>query len=522
MAVDREIEAMAAFVQELGALGIDSLDQAIFVTDKTNEWLERGSGHLDPRLRRAIEAALEAGDVEFGGQFRSSYFDAHKALQDQRHLSANEATAVLGRLRVIAVLATHSHMSAARIAAALGAGIDWQEVEVALKVMGLERRYEESQAMEVVDSDFLGAEREFADADLAGAAEIVGEAAPKLGFAGDLTRMLLDLVSGSAHVPYLQMLYALALTSEFYEHIPAALYEFNPRSGRVDRILRRVFEEVATAGNPFLNNAKSVAVLDRNWARAKDTPQLRQATALVDIVVGLGKLSFTPQKELAALLRRFVMRFVQIAKSPATILPPITEVEARRVLREIGASPTETQGILEQRFLDAYAYVEYSRLDDWRFRGLGDSVNATNLSKKKLGDLDLQDSMNRRIVAFEAHAGTLRRAYFESHRRTLEKSLEQRVKELESIADPSEWTVQVHFIAHGFEMDIPTPEVICGVRVEYAFQTFEEVLGRLDPSDNPVLSAIEEHAVNPLRERKTPDRVRRKLLALMGLSTTTQ
>lgn len=520
VAAEQEDKALEAFVEFLNSRGITGPDQLVLVFDETAQWMAGQPNTPHVHLVGAVKAALEASDSQWGRRFSEVYFKAHKDLQAKRGLSARYATVLLSQLREVVFAATESHMSCARIAVVLGMHrIDWQEVQVVLLELGLNPNLDAEEAHATRTRDFEVAEALLADADIDEASRLVAEAAERLGFPSDLHALLQDVSTGSdsaAHIPYMQILYFQCLILEFYNHVPSALYEFSPRGALVGAILEEVFGDLATAQNPFLNNAKGVAVLDRDWARARRPKELRQATALAEIIVGLDQLGLYSQRDLAAWLRCWVLRYVQLSRAPMTTLPvELSQAQLVRAAAAIGAHPSETAGILEQRFVDAYAYLQHSETQGWRARGLGDSVNASNLSRRKLGDCDFQNAASREIVSYEAHGGALTARYFEGHRATLRAALRNRVEELESIADRSEWAVKVVFVATSFTtLANPREEDIEGVRVRYEFVTIGDALDSLDLSDPAVRSEFSRLVMGPLRERKTPDRVRQKLLSL--------
>src|SRR5690606_17827723 len=88
-----------------------------------------------------------------------------------------------------------------------------------------------------------------------------------------------------------------------------------------------------------------------------------------------------------------------------------------QIVSKIASGPTSTYGILEQRLLDVLTSIKHSE-QNWRPRGLRDSVNTNNTSKKKLGDVDYQDSSAYKITAYEAHGGKLNKIYLEGHIKT--------------------------------------------------------------------------------------------------------
>lgn len=92
--------------------------------------------------------------------------------------------------------------------------------------------------------------------------------------------------------------------------------------------------------------------------------------------------------------------------------------------------------------------LESGPIDDWVPRGIGDSVFATNLSKKKFGDAELKHKVRDEIIAVEAHGGRLTGRYVEDHLFTMRAVLEARRAELEDRVPVARWSVEVVFVAH--------------------------------------------------------------------------
>ena len=146
-----------------------------------------------------------------------------------------------------------------------------------------------------------------------------------------------------------------------------------------------------------------------------------------------------------------------------------------------------------------------------------DSVNATNISRRKLGDCDFQDAAKRQVAAYEAHAGRLTDLYISAHLRTLEQVLAWRAQEwAENVGPDLEWKVCVVFVAHDLALVEPVDSAeFEGVKIKLEATTYENFLGGLDENDPAVLSAVSEYVLAPLALRRTPDPVRETLLDLI-------
>ena len=90
------------------------------------------------------------------------------------------------------------------------------------------------------------------------------------------------------------------------------------------------------------------------------------------------------------------------------------------------------------------ALTRHLEHDGWRSHGLGDSVNASNVSRRKLGDCEFQNaSAADGSMAYEAHAGNLSQVYVDGHAQTLRRVLPLRIEEWERIAGVQEWNIEI-------------------------------------------------------------------------------
>jgi len=151
----------------------------------------------------------------------------------------------------------------------------------------------------------------------------------------------------------------------------------------------------------------------------------------------------------------------------------------------------------------------------WRSRGLSDPVNSNNLSKRKLGDCDFQDSSNKNIVAYEAHGGILSKIYFEGHVRTFRRSLQRRREELETIADVDQWKFRVIFVAYGFNSGLPDHFEVDGIKVETEFITLDDLYNRTDIDAAEFIGYFNSLFIAILNDRRTPSAVREKIRVLI-------
>ena len=166
----------------------------------------------------------------------------------------------------------------------------------------------------------------------------------------------------------------------------------------------------------------------------------------MEIVDGLSSLAYSPRVQISSLLRKAIVRYIEINTPIPTHLKQQTDFELiKHFVRDVSANQTYTRGVIEQRLVDFLAAIEYP-LPEWRSRGLGDPVNASNSSSKKLGDCDFQNVAARKCVALEAHAGRLTDVYVREHLRTLRINLPSRLEEWSCISELSDWHLHLCFL----------------------------------------------------------------------------
>jgi hypothetical protein len=504
---------------ELADVGVAEDERPAWLELRAKEWSD--GRRADGKFADVVAAALKTGDPVFGRELAESYFDMHHVLVVSYLMSHDEARAFLSHARLMAALAKEEHASAAQIARMLAARdrrvpFTWRSVQQLLGRTKCKPQLilEEVQALWADDAAVEQAL--FADADACTSAQLLGRAGITLGFDDDLESHALALypTDGSVHGPYLQILHFVCTIAEFYDHALSYGYEFAPRG----KVAKWVFDQypptLAEAGNPMLNNAKGVDRLDLGWAQSRDE-RLEQAQALASVISGLEEMGFAARQELAAWLRRWLHHVFRLVGPLKYRLPTsATAAQVRQLIAAVQKGETATHGIVEQRVVDA-AGAYFHRGLAWRARGVGDSVNASNLSRRKLGDCDFQDAVQRSIESYEAHAGVLTELYFEGHSRTLQRALALRIEEeLKGIAEPSRWTVLVTFVAHGFTFTPPPPQTFHGVRVEVKFVTYEQLFKNIRAAQ--LKAAVNAHVLAPLNAKRTPEAARRAVLAAIG------
>jgi hypothetical protein len=516
--------------RELKALQILSKDYMSWVELQLENWrtLSTPSRELKKVVRELILASHPTGYNFIPGQLLAEqYFNLHEKLMSDHLMSHEEAVAFLSHSFLIAHLAESEKLSAAQISNVLSqrdhrAKFSRQAVTTALQTMRIESAVTEEAIISLFKRDAAQELGILADADFDTAAEIAAEAGLKLGFVGDLDYSLKVLnptlsENGikSPFTPYLQILHYQCLIAEFADHAVKDIYEFSPRGRKGEWLHQQYPDSISGAANPFLNNAKSVEILDISWVRAKKTGERSGALALLTILDGMQAMGFAARRELAWRIRLWLHRIIRLAGMIPTIIPEeLQERDARRLLAAISEQNTQTFGILEQRLVDTLAALSHP---DWRSRGLGAPVNATNLSGYRFGDCEFVHSASANIEAYESHGGTLTAIYVQQHLSTLRKTIAKRRSELEAVTDVEKWSIKIVFVAHEILGEIPELANVSGLDIRIEAVTFKEFIEDLIPEINvDGILALNRYVLTPLREQRTPNEVRRKLLEIIS------
>jgi hypothetical protein len=306
------------------------------------------------------------------------------------------------------------------------------------------------------------------------------------------------------------MLHFQTIISNYYNHLLSNLYEFSPR-GNVPGWVFEQYNSYTSTGNPFLNNAKAFDTIDSNWANSRDT-NIDQAFALVSILESLDNLNYASSKELSGYIRKWVHRVLLLNTVPNKVIKIQNIEEIKKITNSVIRTETHTQGIIEQRLMDYFCLLMHDAEDGWRPRGIKDSINANNLSRKKFGDIDFQNHNLLKIVAYEIHAGTITQNYVVGHHRSLQRILELKKDELEAIDSLDKWNIEVIYIAHSKNNVIDHSYTVDGIQIVYKFITFTEYIDKVKKHNIRLFKEIFEDAIN---SNRTPLYVREKVISIM-------
>lgn len=492
--------------KQLHARGVSRADFSTWVESHLETWRESGSPSKP--LKLLVQAILTEADPAIGDKLGRNYFQIHNSLVTKHSFTHQQSRAFLSSAFLMYDLATRERMSAAQISKVMsgrGGSITFSRQSV----LALLNKLKASPKLSADDAEYLfnyDKQNEisyFADANVDAASMIVSEAAQLLGADSSINNDLKTLAPENKlerYSPYLQILHYQCMIAEHFDHALLDMYEFNPRGHAAIWLVGAYPPALVEAENPFLNNAKSVESLDEKWIRSKKEGERPGARALYRVLLTLDQLSFEPRRELAKIIRAWLHRIMNSCLPTVDVPSAISEDEIQHVIQAVSKGNTGTYGIIEQRIVDTYSMHLHPPAEGWRSRGIGDSVNTTNVSQLKLGDCDHQLVDDLLIVAYEAHGGELTDTYVEEHLRTMTSTLIKRSQEMMGIADIDKWTVKLVFVAHEVTARTRPRTTVSGVNVDISYQTFDQFTKRVDGNSLNWTA----HLLNPLNRRGTP------------------
>ena len=279
--------------------------------------------------------------------------------------------------------------------------------------------------------------------------------------------------------PYLFMLYFELLTLETTDRFPGrAIYECGPRGQKVKALWNSMYHP--TQENPYLNNAKSVYSLDMAWAETKLSRETQNGSLmLADIFDIMSELPYTTRRRVAHVIRCYLVH-VANERQTSTPLPAITPAGIRSFVERVAAANSLTKGVLDQRLVDFLTMCTHD-YDKWASRGIGSSVNETNASGRKFGDVEYLNLEDRRTMhAYEAHGGGLRDEYVQDHINSLVGTVEYFKSVAEDRGEDFEREVEIVYVAHDIsrleQFGNGYSRVINGIPFTFRFMTFYDLL----------------------------------------------
>lgn len=505
--------AMDAAVATMVAKGMEAEEALLKLSADFDAWLESDERHFPLSLRSLLVSAEWADLVN--GPPHKAYSSAIIRLAKAHTQGRREAALVLSQLQLILILADDFQHSSAGIARIISqsekrTSVNWKMIEQILSCFGRRSRLDEVFVRDIQERDEAETKADLGDATVDTIVEKLGFHAEAIGLNDVFKSAIFNLFNpstGSPFIPYLQILAYVCTVANRGDHPTEYLYTFKPRGNVANAIFGKFPPSLAPGGNPMLNNFKAVDRLTLDWSQAREDNR-DQAFALVRIVDGLSSLSFTPRVQLAAAFRRSIIRYIDI-KTPFRIAMPEQHDLASigRFIQRVTENQTGTRGIIEQRLTDFMAAMTHP-LPDWRPRGLGDPVNATNRSSRKLGDSDFQHALRRECFAYECHAGKLTDIYVTEHLRTLRLNLGHRIEEWNHISELNEWNLKLRFVVHQDVTSSDKPNVSGDFTNSIEVTTFEALFETIKPlmEESPAnaVQLFNRLVIGPLDADNTP------------------
>ncbi|OFK22804.1 hypothetical protein [Olsenella sp. HMSC062G07] len=139
-----------------------------------------------------------------------------------------------------------------------------------------------------------------------------------------------------------------------------------------------------------------------------------------------------------------------------------------------------SNGMFDQRLVDFLTMCAHD-YDKWVARGLGSSVNETNASGRKFGDVEYLSLEDRRAMhVYEAHGGGLRDEYVQDHINSLVGTVDYFKNVAEDRGERFERDVEVAYVAHDVSRLIRFKdghaEEIGSIPFTFRFMTFYDLL----------------------------------------------
>ena len=439
-------------------------------------WLADG-GIPSKELRDVVREAVsvDPGMERLAGE----YFKLVEKLETRLYMSRAHAVALVGCAPLIRILVIEQHLGLDRIRSILNVpGATFDAIRSVLAAIGI------SAAFVVDDIDAIHL------TDIENVSAFFGDTPPDeseetfRGLLGNFSRNeeLWEDVTELVYVgfePYLFMLYYELLTLETTDRFPGrAIYECGPRGQKVKALWNSMYHP--TQENPYLNNAKSVYSLDTAWAETKLSRETQNGSLmLADIFDIMSELPYTTRRRVAHVIRCYLVHVANVNRV-STPLPAITPVDIRLFVERVAASNSLTKGVLDQRLVDFLTMCAHD-YENWIVRGLGSSVNETNASGRKFGDVEYLSLEDRRTVhAYEAHGGGLRDEYVQDHIKSLVGIVDYLSSAAKDRGETFDREVDIVYVAHNTarlgRFENGHIEEINGITFRYRFITFCDLL----------------------------------------------
>lgn len=518
-------DVVAALADFGSTKGLSPEDLAIVLREGLEAW--ELSGHVGDVLRGALNVALRfTPDILErldGPAYLRMYARLRTRSGDVAGLTHSLARDLLSRSTLIAHLLREERLSCSQIARVLAStdtklDVSYGSIAVVARELGMLPELPRGSDYEALWNDDRDLSlRLFPDSSAEETNQIAAEAVEAWVQEADVLNLLECLnpfqsAAAEPSWPYLQILHWCLTPLEYFDHPASYLYEFKPRGQAGESLFRNY---PAVTGNPVLNNAKAVETLNQTWSRNRGG---ENAHALVALLGALEAIPAVPRREAARVVRAWLWRVIELRTIEPNLLESTpTEAGIELVTDFINAHETNTQGVIEQRVVDYLSYLSFG-WPGWRPRGLGDGVNASNFSRRKLGDVEFTNVDERSAIALEAHGGHLSDTYVRSHQKSLARIVKQRLEESwANLDDPSNWSIRVIFVAHSRAADLPLSEVLHGVPVIYEYCNYAQLIdmAHAESSEQDRIAAFEVYVLDAMNRRTVRESARERLRAIL-------
>lgn len=493
------------------------------ISDRFSEmwgfWLEnldRPSKELKAVIGVAVGVDHEMEELANG------YFKLEEKLEEKQFMARSHAIALIGCAPLIRTLVVEQHLGLDRIRDILNVpAATFDAINAVISSIGIDPPFGSEKIAGIHETDVADVAALFGDIEPDAAGETFRSLLGSFSRCDVLADDVIDL-GLIPFEPYQFMLYFELLTLEMVDRFPGkAIYECTPRSSNVKALWNSMYHP--TQENPYLNNAKSVYSLDEAWAETKLSRQTGNGSILLADVFGiLAELPYTTRRRVAHIIRCYLI-LIADSRQTKTPLEPISINSVKAFVEHVGVSNSLTKGVLDQRLVDFLTRCIHPE-ESWFARGLGSSVNETNASGRKYGDVEyLELSSRTHIEAYEAHGGGLRDEYIQAHINSLFETVRYHEREAKLRNEPYDMTVRVTYIAHDVSRLIDfhdgCTKVIEGIPFEFRFMTYVDLLDTAGGMDAVIGNLTDFNELIHQRISRLPDAytLKRRYQEITGL-----
>ena len=377
----------------------------------------------------------------------AAYFKLEQKLEKKNFMTKEYAVALIGSAPLIRTLVVEQRLGLDRIKGIINVpGATYDAIKSVLSELGVKPSFDASDAPALHEADVNDVAALFGDTLPEDADATFKGLLGNFARSKELGENVAELVRVGFE-PYLFILYYELLTLESADRFPGrAIYEHGPRSGEVKELWNKMYNP--TQENPYLNNAKSVYSLDEAWAETKLSNETRNGSLMLAATFEImAELPYTTRRRVAHVIRCYLVLMAS-KNQVSTKLSAITPEGVRAFVNRVAEKNSYTKGVLDQRLVDFLTMCKHG-YEDWAVRGLGSSVNESNASGHKFGDVEFMDLRNRvDVCAYEAHGGGLRDEYVTDHVHSLAATVSYFEQDAKDHGEKRDRNVEIVYVAH--------------------------------------------------------------------------